>query len=122
MKRIAGVFIGLAAAAVFSAGTASAQGLEFLHEQRAEGGRICFTDHFHYGSSSGEASRAAAERSAIASWAGFTALEYGNNWGSWRIAASKKMSCSQSGAGWGCNAEARPCKPAVGGRRSTNRG
>ena len=114
MNKMASVLIGLAGAAMLSSGSASAQGLEFLHEQRAEGGRICFTDHFHYGSSSGEASRAAAERSAISSWAGFTALEYGNNWGSWRIAANRKMACSQSGAGWGCEAEARPCKPAFG--------
>lgn len=111
MKRLTGAFVGLAAAALFGAGSASAQGLDFLHEQRPEGGRICMTDHFHYGSSNGEPTRAAAEKAAIASWAGFTVLEYGNNWGSWRIAASKKMNCSQSGTGWSCNAEARPCKP-----------
>src|SRR5262245_4450859 len=89
--------------ALLSAGSAAAQGLDFLHEQRAEGGRWCMIDHVHQGTSNGQSSRAAAERAAIASYTSFTAWEYGNNWGSWRIAASRKVSCSQSGGGWGCS-------------------
>lgn len=108
--------LGFAAGALLStslASTASAQGLEFLHSHRVEGGRVCFADHFHAGSSSGETSRAAAERAAIASWVGFTALEYGNLWGRWSLAASKSVNCSRS-VGWGCQVEARPCR--MGGR------
>jgi hypothetical protein len=102
-----------AVAALCSAGTAVAQGLDFLHDQRAEGGRWCMADHYHQGSSSGQATRAAAERAAIASYSSFTAWEYGNSWGSWRIAAGRKMGCSQSGGSWGCDIEARPCRPLV---------
>ena len=114
MKRISmHVAGGMLAAAIWS-GPASAQGLEFLHDQRVEGGRVCMSDHFHHGSSGGQPTRAAAERDAISSWAGFTAWEYGNQWGSWRIAASKRMSCSQLTGSWGCQVEARPCRPQVG--------
>lgn len=95
-------------------GTASAQGLEFLHDQRIEGNKSCFVDHSHSGTSGGHATRAAAEKAAIESWSGFTALEYGNNWGSWRLASGKSMNCSQATGSWGCQIEARPCKPAVG--------
>ena len=109
MKGIVGAGLVIAGAAV-AVTPVAAQGLEFLHAHRAEGGRVCMVDHFHYGSSSGQPTRAAAERAAIADWVGFTAFEYGGRWGSWRLAASKGMSCSQSG-GWGCNAQARPCRP-----------
>ena len=117
MKRLAGLIVSLASGTLLAVGAADAQGLEFLHSQRVEGGRVCFVDHFHSGSSSGQPNRAAAERAAIESWAGFTALEYGNAWGSWRIAASKRMNCGQGGSGWGCELEARPCRLNVGGRR-----
>ena len=93
----------------------AAQALEDFHNQRAEGGRWCMSDHFHTGSSGGEASRAAAERAAVSSWSSFTALEYGDHWGSWRIAASRRMRCAQPTGTWGCQAEARPCRPLVGG-------
>lgn len=39
--------------------------------------KACMADHFHYGSSSGQPNKKAAEREAIASWEGFTAFEYG---------------------------------------------
>ena len=32
---------------------AQSSGLEGLHDQRHEGGRVCFSDHFHDGSGSG---------------------------------------------------------------------
>ena len=125
MRRGLSVAVGIAAATMIGstmigAGAASAQGLEFLHTQRTEGGRVCFNDHFHSGSSSEHATRAAAEKEAIAGWSSFTALEYGNRWGSWRIAGSKSMNCSQT-SGWGCQIEARPCRPNVGGTSGGSR-
>lgn len=115
MRHWSGIFFGLVAASLFSAGSAAAQGLEMLHEQRNEAGRVCFSDHFHSGTSGGHATRQIAEREAVANWSGFTALEYGNNWGSWRIAGSRSMNCSQATGSWGCQAEARPCRPMVAG-------
>lgn len=117
MKRISASVFGLVLAAAQWAGPVSAQGLDFLHDQRVEGGRVCMTDHFHHGTSGGQPTRATAEREAIASWAGFTAWEYGNQWGSWRIAASKRVSCSQLTGTWGCQVEARPCRPQMGSSR-----
>ena len=101
-------------AATAWAAPAAAQALEDLHNQRAEGGRWCMSDHTHTSSSNGGATRAAAEREAISSWAGFTAWEYGNHWGNWRIAGSRTMICSQSGGAWSCQVEARPCRPLAG--------
>ena len=99
---------------------ASAQetGLDALHEQRREGNRICMVSHFHNGASSSNLpSRKQAEAEAIKDWVGFTAWEYGDPWGRYTIAASKKMDCSKSTSStWSCKVEARPCKP-VGRRR-----
>ncbi|MEZ5776624.1 MAG: hypothetical protein R3D33_18500 [Hyphomicrobiaceae bacterium] len=69
----------------------------------------CFADHYHYGSSSGMPSKKAATAEAIASWAGFVAWEYGDEYGNWRIAASKQVDCSGSGSSWSCQVSARPC-------------
>jgi hypothetical protein len=91
---------------------AQESGLDSLHEQVRVAGKICMLDHFHSGSSAGQSSRKQAEVEAVASWASFTAFEYGNNWGSYRLSESKRMSCSQSGGGWSCTVESRPCKPA----------
>lgn len=81
-----------------------------LHAQRVEGGRVCLSDHFHYGSSSNQPTRKQAEAEAISSWASFTDFEYGRSWADFRIAASRGMNCQQTGSGWSCNLEARPCK------------
>jgi len=81
-----------------------------LHEVRREGGRLCMTDHWHYGSSGTMATKAAAQRDAIRSWQDFTDLEYGSAWARFSRAASRKMGCSHNGGGWTCDAEARPCK------------
>jgi hypothetical protein len=91
---------------------ASAQesGLAAMHAMRREGGKLCMTDHWHYGSSGSQASKAAAQRAAIASWQDFTDLEYGRRWARFSRAASKKIGCSRSGNGWSCDAEARPCR------------
>lgn len=117
-KVIAGGFA--IAGLLLAAAPASAQSLaDVLHAQRQEGARICVVDHFHYGSGSGP-TRQAAERDAASGWMSFTALEYGDNWGRWSLAASKTMNCSQSGGNWSCNAEARPCRSiaAAGGARA----
>ena len=81
-----------------------------LHEVRREGGRLCMTDHWHYGSSGTEGSKAAAQRAAIRSWQDFTDLEYGSVWARFSRAASRKVGCSRSGGGWTCDVEARPCR------------
>ena len=87
---------------------ANETGFASMHDQRREKGRICMSSHWHYGSGSG-ATRKAAERDAIKSWADFTAFEYGTAWARFSRAGSKKMSCTQGGT-WSCQVEARPCK------------
>jgi hypothetical protein len=105
----------LSLSAFVGAPAASAQetGLDALHEQRREGNRICMVSHYHNGSSSSNMdSRKAAEASAIKDWVGFTTWEYGTPWGSYKLAASKKMDCSKSTTStWSCKVEARACKP-----------
>lgn len=110
MKGHSGRLLG-SVAALMLIGSGPALALDWLHDQRNEGGRVCMSDHFHSGSSSGHSTRAAAERDAVSGWAGFTSVEYGNIWGSWRIAGSRKVECSQSGGAWGCQVSARPCRP-----------
>lgn len=85
-------------------------GLDAIHDQRREGNKICMTTHFHHGSSSGKKTRKEAEAAAAHDWSGFTAWEYGTTWGSYRMAVSKSMTCSQDGATWSCGTDARPCK------------
>jgi hypothetical protein len=66
--------------------------------------------HFHYGTSSGKPSKKKAHVAAIASWAEFTAFEYGNAFANFEIGLSQRVSCQQDAAGWGCNVEAIPCR------------
>jgi hypothetical protein len=80
------------------------------HDARFERGFVCYTDHYHHGSSAGQGSRKTAEVAAIGSWESFVDFEYGSAWARFSKAGSKGMSCDQSSGGWGCNAEARPCK------------
>jgi hypothetical protein len=84
-------------------------GFASMHDLGRMGGRLCMTDHYHYGNGEGK-SKAAAQKDAIGSWASFTDFEYGSDWARFSKAAGKKMSCSQSGAGFSCQVEARPCK------------
>jgi hypothetical protein len=85
-------------------------GLASIHDWRREGGRICMLDHFHDGAGTGD-TRKAAEASAIGSWASFTILEYGTDWGSYQVSVSKKMDCTDQGSKeWSCAVSARPCK------------
>jgi hypothetical protein len=85
-------------------------GLASIHALRREHGRTCMADHWHYGSSGAQRSKRAAQRAAIRSWQDFTNLEYGSDWARFRRAASRKMGCSRSAAGWNCDAEGRPCR------------
>ena len=78
--------------------------------RRKAKGRVCTTDHFHYGSSSGQRSKKVAMAEAIASWAGFTAFEYGDAWANFKLARSRKVRCSEDVRGWGCNVEGVPCR------------
>ena len=84
-------------------------GFAYMHDLRKEGGRTCFTDHYHYGSGSG-ATKAAAQKDAIGSWASFTDFEYGSDWARFTRAASKGISCTKGSGGFDCQIQARPCK------------
>jgi hypothetical protein len=87
------------------------QPLVGLHESVRVGNKICFKDHFHFGSSTGEPSRKAAEAAAIRTWQSFTGWEYGRHWGRFAMAENKRISCSGSAGSFACNVEARPCRP-----------
>lgn len=117
LRKTALVLIsGVATYAAVPSAVADETGLSSIHAQRREGNRICMSSHFHSGSSSGEKTRKLAEAAAARDWAGFTAWEYGSDWGSYKLSASKSMDCSQSGGTWSCKVEARPCKPLRKGR------
>ena len=94
--------------AIVSSARADETGLADLHDLRREKGRLCMTDHWHYGNGTGS-SRKAAQADAISSWATFVDLEYGSDWARYSKAGSRKVSCSQ-GSAWNCQVEARPCK------------
>ena len=105
------VFLGVGAFWLMGA-PVMAQEVADIHEQRRERGVVCFTDHFHYGSSSGLASKGAAQSSAIRSWADFVDFEYGGRWTSWGASGSKSVKCGREGLGgpWGCEVSSRPCR------------
>lgn len=84
-------------------------GLSGLHDKVRVAGKLCMADHYHTGNSAGLASKKAAEVAAIKNWQDFTAWEYGSAWGSFRMAESKKVSCSGGGS-WSCTVDARPCR------------
>ena len=85
-------------------------GLAASHDMVRQGGRLCFADHYHYGSSLGQNNQRAAQAAAAESWAQFVNFEYGGEWDRYSVAAGKDMKCSQSSAGWGCEVSARPCR------------
>ncbi len=107
------ILFGTATAAVTMAGAAEA-GLDRLHKQRIEGGRLCMIDRWHYKSSSAWPTRAAAEATVRASWRRFTAAEYGAAWGDPALAADAHLDCAAArgarGDTWSCNLKARPCR------------
>jgi hypothetical protein len=109
IRIFTGVLVAAAMGAMSVPASADDTGFAYAHDLRKEGGRTCFSDHYHYGSGNG-ATKAAAQKDAIASWASFTDFEYGSDWARFSRAASKGMSCSNSGGGFDCQIEARPCK------------
>jgi hypothetical protein len=90
--------------------TAAVVGLAASHDLRREGGRLCFSDHTHYGSSMGQPHERGAQAAAVQAWSEFVDLEYGGAWARFASASGKDMKCSQSSAGWGCELSARPCR------------
>jgi predicted Fe-S protein YdhL (DUF1289 family) len=84
-------------------------GFASMHNQARVGGKLCMTDHWHYGNGNGR-TKAEAQRDAIGSWQSFTDFEYGSVWARFSNAAAKRVSCSQSGSGYSCQVEARPCR------------
>lgn len=110
-KALSGAAVAaVALGSLCSVASADDTGLAGIHDFKREKGKVCFSDHFHYGNSAGLATKKAAEVEAIKSWSSFTDLEYGSDWAKYSKAASKSMKCSQSSGGWGCELEARPCK------------
>jgi hypothetical protein len=102
------------AAIVFGAGLAPAMaqsdtGFASMHNQARVGGKLCMTDHWHYGDGNGR-TKALAQRDAIGSWQSFTDFEYGSAWARFSNAVAKRVSCSQSGGRYSCQVEARPCR------------
>jgi hypothetical protein len=110
------IVIGLGIAAISAmvvgvpAALADDTGLANIHVLRREGGKLCMADHFHYGNSGVQRSRATAERAAIRSWQDFTDLEYGSSWARFYRAGSKRVSCRPGSGGWNCDVEGRPCR------------
>jgi hypothetical protein len=107
----------LAVAAVVSLGCAAPAfadetGVAVIHAQQREKGRTCFVDHYHYGSSSGKATKKLAMAAGVKSWADFTDFEYGSDWAHWGRAAAKSAKCTEDGpkGPWSCDLSARPCR------------
>jgi hypothetical protein len=93
----------------FTAAMADQTGFASMHAQARVGGKMCMIDHYHYGNGDGR-TKAAAQKEAIASWQSFTDFEYGSDWARFSKAVGKRISCSQSGGGFSCQIEARPCR------------
>jgi len=85
-------------------------GMAAMHGIVKVGNRICFDEHYHYGSSAGQPTKAAAQKAAVDSWFQLVDLEYGSDWGNFNKSINKKVSCSQSTGGWGCDVESVPCR------------
>ena len=81
-----------------------------IHDLRRENGKVCQVDHWHYGSGVG-ATKKLAMADAVGSWQNFTALEYGSDWARFQRAASRNVSCANTGGGGvSCSIEGRPCR------------
>ena len=82
-----------------------------LHDEQRVGKLSCMVDHYHFGSSKGQASRKAAEADAAASWENFVDFEYGGAYASWKASQGKSVDCANDGSGlWGCTVSSRPCR------------
>lgn len=107
--RVALAALGLAAA-LASPARADDTGFASIHDLALVGGKLCMSDHSHHGSGDTAATKKAAEVSAIRSWADFTVLEYGSDWGNYSLAVGKSGSCEKVSGGWRCEVDARPCR------------
>ena len=112
LKWTAALIAGAGLFAVTSAASAAPgeTGLVGLHSKVVIGRKLCMSDHYHSGNSTGQPSKKAAEVAAIRSWQDFTGWEYGGAWGNYQNAESKRLSCSGSGRDWSCSVDARPCR------------
>jgi hypothetical protein len=115
MNRFEWMKAAIAAATVFACAApalADSTGVDAIHAQQHEGAKTCFVDHYHYGSSSGVASKKGAQAEGIKSWADFTDFEYGSDWAHWSLASSKSVKCTEDGpkGAWSCDISARPCR------------
>lgn len=112
MTTGASLRVGLTAVALavgFTPALADQTGFASMHNMARVGGKMCMTDHWHYGNGQGS-TKAAAQKDAIGSWQSFTDFEYGSDWARFSKAVAKRISCSQSGSGFSCQVEARPCR------------
>ncbi len=100
-------------AAALNAVPASA-GLDRMHKQAVEDGRVCMVDHHHFISSGAWPSRDMAMDTATRRWESFTAAEYGREWGKLTKAASITWKCAahdgRRGSQVACELSARPCR------------
>ncbi len=102
---LSSALVGLAVTAT----SPQAAGLDGLHAKIQVGNRLCMAGHAHHGSGSG-ATREQALADAAHGWGSFTALEYGQVWGDFRVAHNQTVSCAPSGGGWSCSLTASPCR------------
>jgi len=81
-----------------------------IHELRREGRLYCTSSHTHVGTGTVQRTKRRATRSAAREWSEFTTWEYGSDWGRWRNARGKTVSCTGRRGAITCTVEARPCK------------
>ena len=92
-------------------------GIAAIHAWHQVRNKTCIKSHWHYGSATGRATRQAAEAEAINVWVNFTAVDYGTDWMSYKLAEDKASKCERTGEAWGCIVEGRACKLTKGVRR-----
>ena len=109
---LAAAAIALAPLAAKAHSTRGEHGLAGMHKLHMEKGRLCMADHPHFGQTGSWPTLKMARAKAVKSWSGFTRLEYGDAWASFRVAVAKKFDCSPTagarGQAWTCTVEARP--------------
>lgn len=114
MLRVPAFCFSVVLAAALPAASGGAAGLDKLHKQAVEGGRMCMTSHWHFMSSGAWRTKAEAMAVARRGWERFTGAEYGAAWGSLKRAAGVDYGCaagaSARGQQWSCNLKARPCR------------
>ena len=103
------ILMAVALGAGLAPAMADQTGLASMHDMARVGGKMCMTDHYHYGNGDGR-TKAAAQKEAISSWQSFTDFEYGSDWARFSRAASKGITCTRGGGGFDCQLQARPCK------------